>query len=67
MAKREKQVRYVSPFGSPAWMTRQEAERHLAEDDRQWEFLSAVSRETGEDVIGETRRTVGAPRIEVHQ
>jgi hypothetical protein len=27
-------VRYVSPFGSPAGMTRDEAERRLARDDR---------------------------------
>jgi hypothetical protein len=51
-------VRYVSPFGSPAWMTRAEAERHLAEDDRHW----LIMLEAGN--LSERQRETGPARIE---
>jgi hypothetical protein len=51
-------VRYVSPFGSPAWMTREEAERHLAEDDKRWLRYSELQ------LLTEDQRAIGAPRIE---
>lgn len=59
MTRRVDLVRYVSPFGSPAGMTRAEAERHQAEDDELWIELSAVGALTPE------QRQVGPPRIEV--
>ena len=65
MAKKEPLVHYISPFGSPAWMTRELAEAYLKEDDERWVWMQEVSRETGCDVLGETARRVGGPRIEV--
>ncbi len=53
-----KLVRYVSPFGSPAWMLRAVAERHLAEDDRLWRELQEI------DALTDRQRRVGPPRIE---
>lgn len=56
--KGEQLVRYVSPFGSPAWMTRAKAREHLAEDDARyvrWQKLG---------ILSEEQRRVGAPRIE---
>lgn len=38
-------VRYVSPFGSPAWMTRERARRWLATDNRLWDLLERAERE----------------------
>jgi hypothetical protein len=64
-ARRPALVRYVSPFGSPAWMTRDRAEQLLAEDDRRYEWLAAVSSEVGEDLLGARARREGPPRIEV--
>lgn len=60
------QVRYVSPFGSPAWMTREEAQRYLDEDDARWMRLLDIERETGEVIRSAAQRAIGAPRIEVH-
>lgn len=42
-SKRKPLVRYCSPFGSPAWMPRAEAERYLAAD----ESLYRLHREAG--------------------
>lgn len=53
-----KLVRYVSPFGSPAWMSREEAERHLAEDDARW----CEWQELG--ILSEHHIEIGPPRIE---
>jgi hypothetical protein len=53
-----KQVRYVSPFGSPAWMSREDAERYLAEDDELWIELSALG------LLTPRQREIGPPRIE---
>ena len=53
-----KLVRYVSPFGSPAWMPLAEAERHLAEDDRLWLDLSEVG------ALSAAQRQISPPRIE---
>lgn len=52
-------VRYVSPFGSPAWMTREQAQTHLEEDDRRW----LLHQEAGN--LSEWQREIGPPRIEV--
>jgi hypothetical protein len=58
-------VRYVSPFGSPAWMTRERAEHYLAEDDDLYEFLCLIERETGSRALADFQRRIGPPRIEV--
>lgn len=66
-ARKPQLVRYVSPFGSPAWMTREEAARHLAADDARWCRLQDAIRETGDrGIISPQQREIGAPRIEVH-
>lgn len=57
--RHERQVRYVSPFGSPAWMTREKAERLLAED------LERYDRNYELGVLSDAQRAVGSPRIEV--
>lgn len=64
MKRREPLVRYVSPFGTPAWMRREEAERFLAADDRRWLHLTDLERETGEPLLTAGQRAVGPPRIE---
>lgn len=53
-------VRYVSPFGTPAWMPRADAERHLAVDDDRWCRFAAVG------ILSDRQLAVGPPRIEVH-
>lgn len=60
----QKLVRYVSPFGSPAHMPREVAERYLREDDDLWCELQAVERETGQKIIADFQRKIGPPRIE---
>jgi hypothetical protein len=57
--KHEPLVRYVSPFGSPAWMTRAEAEKYLAEDDARWLRAQEIG------ALSEHERAIGPPRIEV--
>lgn len=52
-------VHYVSPFGSPAWMYRPQAERLFAEDDARWLLFQQAGNLTTE------QRQVGPPRIEV--
>jgi hypothetical protein len=52
-----KLVRYVSPFGSPACMSQENAERYLAEDQRMWVML------VEDDMLTETQRRIGVPRI----
>lgn len=51
-------VHYVSPFGSPAYMSRATALRLLAEDDARWLLYGLL------DILSEAQRAVGAPRIE---
>lgn len=51
-------VRYVSPFGSPAWMSREEAATHLEEDDRLYLDLVEIG------ALTDAQRRVGPPRIE---
>ena len=58
-------VRYMSPFGSPAWMTRERAESYLAEDTDLYEFMCLVERETGGPFLADFQRRIGPPRIEV--
>lgn len=53
-----KMVHLLSPFGSPAWMERDQAEKYLAEDDRRYEELAALGGLTAEE------RAYGPPRIE---
>jgi len=61
MAKSQpKLVRYVSPFGTPAWMSREIAEQHLEDDDRRWVLYSQHG------LLSEAQREIGPPRIEVH-
>lgn len=51
-------VRYVSPFGSPAWMDREKAEELLAKDDKRWlDFQKAGA-------LSDRERAIGPPRIE---
>ena len=57
-------VRYISPFGSPAWMSPEAAQRLLIEDDSLWLYLQEVEAETGHRVTSEHQRQIGAPRIE---
>lgn len=52
------QVRYISPFSSPAWMSRNMAEDRLAVDEEWWRYY----RLTGQLTIAHL--AVGAPRIE---
>ena len=51
-------VRYVSPFGSPAWMPEAEAKGHLEADDADWVEWSRLG------LLDERMRRVGPPRIE---
>lgn len=51
-------VRYVSPFGSPAWMSREEAERYLREDDARWLEWQALG------LLTASQREVGPPYIQ---
>lgn len=61
MTKRApKLVRYVSPFGSPAWMSREEAERYLAEDDKRWLEWQSIG------MLSDHQKQIGPPRIETH-
>jgi hypothetical protein len=62
--KAPKLIRYVSPFGSPAWMTREQAQPHLDADDARFVWLQEVERETGCKVLSEHERQIGAPRME---
>lgn len=58
MTKRPALVRYISPFGSPAWMTEEEARGHLVADARFWEELSRIA------LLSAREREIGPPRIE---
>jgi hypothetical protein len=51
-------VRYVSPFGSPANMTEEEAGRHLTEDTACWQEWAELG------LLDERMLRVGTPRIE---
>ena len=51
-------VRYVSPFGSPAYMRRALAESFRVADDRLWMLLS------GAGALSDRQRAVGSPRLE---
>lgn len=62
--KTPKLIRYVSPFGSPAWMTREQAQPHLDADDARWCWLQEIEAETGDKVISDHQRQIGAPRME---
>jgi hypothetical protein len=57
--KRPDLVRYVSPFGSPAYMSREQAERYLAEDDARW-----LRAQEGRYPLSDEQRAIGPPRIE---
>lgn len=59
MTARVELVRYVSPFGSPAGMTRAAALELLEADDARWIRYQAVG------ALSEHQRAVGPPRIEV--
>jgi hypothetical protein len=56
--KIESLIRYVSPFGSPAWMTREQAHKYLEQDDKHW----ALMEEAGN--LSERERRIGPPHIE---
>jgi hypothetical protein len=51
-------VRYISPFGTPAWMPRETAEKHLADDDRRWLLHQSAGN------LSEYQLAIGPPRIE---
>lgn len=55
---REPLVRYVSPFGSPAWMTRERAQALLADDDARYVEWSQLG------LLSAAHRRIGPPRIE---
>lgn len=61
-ARASRLVRFVSPFGSPAWMTRERAERLLAEDDARW--LRHQAQGTLSCVLPAKRIAEGPPQIE---
>lgn len=63
-AKQEPLVRFVSPFGSPAWMTKERAQALLEEHDARWLWLQRIEAATGEQLRSEHEREVGPPRIE---
>lgn len=48
-------VRYSSPFGSPAWMTRERAAKLCIEDDRLWLLMQEVGN------LSEQQRKHGPP------
>jgi hypothetical protein len=52
-------VRYVSPFGYPAWMTRRRAEQRLAREGLRWQRYLAVG------CLTPRERALGPPRVEV--
>ena len=54
----ERLVRYISPFGGPALMTRHAASRLIAEDDARWVVFYAAGK------LNDEQREVGPPRIE---
>ena len=60
MSKEEKLVRYVSPFGSPAWMPRDRAAELLEDDDRRWVLYSQNG------LLSDEQKQIGPPRIEAH-
>ena len=51
-------VHYISPFGSPAWMTAERAQELLVEDDDRWLQYQAAGN------LSEAQRLIGPPRIE---
>lgn len=51
-------VRYVSPFGSPAWMPLERAEALLAEHDAHWLLNQRAGNLSPEQI------RIGPPRIE---
>jgi hypothetical protein len=55
---REPLVRYVSPFGYPAWMTRRRAEQRMARDGRRWQRYDTVG------CLTPREREVGPPHID---
>ena len=57
-------VHYVSPFGSPAYMTRAQAEQHLAEDDARWMRLQEAEAEGAGPMLTPRQHEIGPPRIE---
>ena len=63
MSKRKARlVRYVSPFGTPAWMSEEKAQQLLEEEDRKYVKLQQ------EGLLEQfvTSPEVGPPRIERH-
>jgi hypothetical protein len=58
--KQEKLVRFVSPFGTPAWMTREKAQEYLEDDDRRWVLYGQ------QNLLSEEQKQIGPPRIETH-
>lgn len=58
MSKAPNLVRYVSPFGSPAWMTPEQAADLLAKEDARWMRYQELG------VLSESQRAIGPPRIE---
>jgi hypothetical protein len=58
MPKRDRLVRFCSPFGSPAWMPKADADRLLDSDDERWVEWSRLG------VLSNTQREHGPPRIE---
>lgn len=56
--KRVPLVRFVTPFGSPGWMPREQATRLLEEDDRRWLLHQSAGN------LSEHQKQIGPPRIE---
>lgn len=63
--RKPKLVRYVSPFGSPAWMPRERAEEYMRQDDRLWLFLQQCEAEGAGPLRTPRMLDIGPPHIEV--
>lgn len=66
MRRKPDLVRYVSPFGSPAWMPRERAEQYLKEDDKLWLTLQECEKAGAGPLLTSRMRDIGPPRIEAH-
>jgi hypothetical protein len=66
MAKKEQLVRYLSPFGTPAWMPRARAESLVEEEDRRYVKLQQAGILHFFTLSVEASKCDGPPRFEVY-
>jgi len=62
---KQKLVRYVSPFGTPAWMTRERAQALLEEDDQRYVKYQNAGVLTYFTLGVASSQCDGPPRIEI--